>query len=158
MLHGQRKRVAGTEPGRQKVKKSRGKQMNRNAGWPAEKGGHQQCRHRTWEAKVKKSPGKQMNRNAVWPARRRNRMASGKGRTPAVQAPNLGWETKLMKSPGRRMNRNAAWPAEKGGHQQCRHRTWETKVRKSPGRQMNRSAAMADTSSDRKGGHMLKMI
>ena len=39
-------------------------------------------------------------------------MASGKGRTPAVQ------ETKVKKSPGRQMNRNAAWPAEKGGHQQ----------------------------------------
>ena len=28
------------------------------------------------------------------------------------------------------MNRNASWPAEKGGHQQCRHRTWETKGKK----------------------------
>ena len=67
-------------------------------------------------------------------------MASGKGRTPAVQAPNLRdkskeitWETNEYKmllgqrnradtssavtEPGRQMNRYAAWPAEKGGHQ-----------------------------------------
>ena len=73
--------------------------MNRNAAWPAEKGGHQRCRRRTWETKVKKSPGRQMNRNAAWPAEKGVQapnlgdkskeitwecMASGKGRTPAV--------------------------------------------------------------------------
>ena len=62
---------AGTEPGKKKVKKSHGRQMSRNAAWPAEKGGHQQCRHRTWETKVKKSLLKCY-------------MANGKGRTPAA--------------------------------------------------------------------------
>ena len=42
--------------------------MHRNAAWPAEKGGRQQCGHRTWDTKVKKSHGRQMNRNAAWPA------------------------------------------------------------------------------------------
>ena len=60
-----------------KGKKSHGRQMNRIAAWPAEKGGHQH-----WETKLKKSPGRQMNRNAAWPAQ--------KGRTPAAEAPNLG--------------------------------------------------------------------
>ena len=40
-----------------KRKKSHGRQMNRNATWPAEKGGSTSHRH-----------GKQMNRNAAWPA------------------------------------------------------------------------------------------
>ena len=70
-MHGQRKRVDTSQQCRHrtwetKVKKSHGREMNRNAAWPAEKGGHQQCRHRTWETKVKKSPGRQMNRNAAW--------------------------------------------------------------------------------------------
>ena len=68
-------------------------------------------------------------------------MASGKERTPAVQAPNLGSKSTEVK---RQMNRNAAWPAEKGGRQQCRHRTWETKVNKSHGRHMNHAAWPAE--------------
>ena len=51
--------------------------MNRNASWPAEKGGHQQCRCRTWEIKVKKSHGRQMNRNAAWPAEKADTSSAG---------------------------------------------------------------------------------
>ena len=52
MLHGHRKRADTTSdrPGRHM-------NMNRNATWPTEKGGHQQCR-----------AGRQMNKNATWPA------------------------------------------------------------------------------------------
>ena len=114
--------------------------------WKGEKGGCQQCRHRTCETKVNKSHGQKCC------------MASGKGRTPAVQAPNLGDKSKEITiemlhgqrkradtssdkpgrqmnriemlhgqrkradttndRPGRHMHRNATWSTEKGGHQQ----------------------------------------
>ena len=54
--------------------------------------------------------------------KRMEMLERGKGRTPAVQAPN--WKTKVNKPHGKQMNRNAAWPAEKGGHHQ--RQTWET--------------------------------
>ena len=75
-------------PAQQKRKKSHGRHMDRNATWPAEKGGSTSDR-----------PGKQMNRNATWPAEK-----------PAKRA-----DTSSDK-PGKQMNRNVASPAEKGGH------------------------------------------
>ena len=91
-----------------KVKKPHGKQISRNAAWPAEKGGHQQ--HRTWETKVKKSTERQMNRNAAWPAEKGGHQ----------QYRHRTWQTTVKKSHGRQMNGHAAWPAEKGGHQSDR--------------------------------------
>ena len=40
-----------------KVKKSPGRQMNRNAAWPAENGGHKQYRQRTWKTKSRNHLG-----------------------------------------------------------------------------------------------------
>ena len=58
MLHGQRKR-ADTTSDRPK------RQMNRNATWPAAKGGL----HGHWKRADTSSdrPGRQMHRNATWP-------------------------------------------------------------------------------------------
>ena len=110
MLHGQQKRAdtSSDRPGRQ---------MNRNATWPAERADTSSDR-----------PGRQMNRNATW-------------------SPKKGGHQQW---PGRQMNRNATWPAEKGGHQQWQ--TWENKWIEMLHGQRKR----ADTSSDAKGGHILR--
>ena len=70
------------------VKKPRGRQLNRNAAWPVEKGGHQQCRHRTWETKVKKLHGRQLSRNVAWPAEKGGHQ----------QYRHRTWETKVGES------------------------------------------------------------
>ena len=109
-----------------------GRQMNRNATWPAEKGGHQGDKQwQRWETN-----------DATWPAKKGGHqqwdlgdkwiemlMANGKGRTPAVTDLGDKWIEIVhgqwkRADTSRQMNRNATWPAEKGGHQQ--QQTWET--------------------------------
>ena len=84
MLHGQLKRADTSRD-------TPGRQMNRNATWPAEKGGHQQNTLEMPHGRRKRvdtssdRPGRQMNGNATWSAEKGgHHMASGKGRTPAV--------------------------------------------------------------------------
>ena len=64
--------------------------MNRNATWPAEKGGHHMASGKTdlGDKQIEMLHGQ------------RKRADTSSDR------------------PGRQMNRNATWPAEKGGHQQ----------------------------------------
>ena len=147
-----------------------GRQMNRNATWPAEKGGHQQWqtwtqlnRNGTWPAEnggnEQCRPGRQMNRNATWPAE--------KGGHQQKRADSS------IDRPGRQMNRNATargkgrtppitdlgdkWIEMPHGQ---RKRADTSSDR--PGRQMNRNATWpaekGGASSDRPGRHMIEML
>ena len=131
MLHGQRKRADTSSD-------IPGKQMNRNATWPAEKGSQQRHTWETNEYKCYMVNGKGQKPATDLGDKRieyKCYMASGKGRTPPVtdlgdkRLEMLHGQRKRADTssdiPGKQMNRNATWPAEKGGHHQ--RQTSETK-------------------------------